>query len=443
MLKLQTQQSDFRLSPAQASIATDKHRFRVLCCGRRFGKTTLAIEEMKACAALRESRVCYIAPTFQQARDIAWEQLKKDCGNAALGINESRLEIRMANVKGTESLIVLRGWEAVETLRGQQFDLLVIDEVASMRNFWQHWQEVLRPTLTDTRGEVLFISTPKGFNHFYDLYNLQDTDKDYKSWHFPSSANPHLPADELAKAQSELPAERFAQEYLADFKKTAGLVYQEFQREKHLFTEIPEGTRVVEKICGVDFGFTNPCAIPEIWVDSADTWWVVGEYYQTGKTDAQVAEYIAAKQFNAVYPDPEAPSAIAELRKRGANVREVIKGKDSIKNGIDAVRERLRALKLRIHVSCVNGILELETYSYPDKKDMHNENEVPIDEDNHWLDAVRYPVMMRARRGTQANVRYAQSSMPRNNLNPIQTVVGLPPELRDKPKIAPTYYQRL
>lgn len=425
-------------------MASDLHRFRVLCCGRRWGKTTLAIDQMKACAVSKPVRIAYIAPTLQQARDIAWEQLKNDCAQAAISIREApRLEIILPTQRGGESLIVLRGWEAVETLRGQSFDLIVIDEVAMMRNFWTNWQEVIRPTLTDRKGEVLFISTPKGFNHFYDLFNLQDTDSDYKSYHFPSSDNPFLPPEEIKKAESELTPERFAQEYMADFKKTEGLVYKEFDREKHLFTDIPVGTGIVERICGIDFGFTNPCAIPDILVDASDTWWLKSEYYETGRTDAQVAEYVSAQRFNAVYPDPEAPAAIAELRKRGVNVRDVVKGKDSIENGIGAVRERLKAGKLKIHVSCVNTILEFETYSYPDKKDLHNEQEVPIDEDNHMMDAIRYPVMMRARRNAKASVHYPTNAMPRNNINPTQPQHVLAPELQEKPRYAQTHYQKL
>ena len=66
-----------QLTPAQKQIARDKHRFRVVNCGRRFGKTILATEEMIALGLHREARIAYVAPTFQQARDIAWEQLKK------------------------------------------------------------------------------------------------------------------------------------------------------------------------------------------------------------------------------------------------------------------------------------------------------------------------------------------------------------------------------
>ena len=380
------------LTQAQDEIAADTHRFRVLNCGRRFGKTTLAVEEIKGKAVGKPCRISYIAPTYQQARDIAWEQLKRELQAVLLSINESRLEIRVKTTKGGESLIVLRGWESIETLRGQQFDFIVIDEVASMRNFWVNWQEVIRPTLTDTKGEALFISTPKGFNHFYDLYNLQDEDTDYKSFHYTTYDNTHVPADEVDKARKEIGEDRFSQEYLADFRKTEGLVYKEFDRTKHVFTDFTE--EVVEKLAGVDFGFTNPCAVPEVWRDRTDTLWIMSEFYERGHTDVEVAEYVAAKSFNRVYPDPEAPAAIAELRKRGVNVREVIKGKDSIKNGIDRVREHLKAGKLRVHVSCKNTIMEFETYSYPDKKDMHNEDENPIKENDHMMDSVRYLISM-------------------------------------------------
>ncbi len=431
------------LTPSQNEIAKDTHRFRVICCGRRFGKTTEAVEEIKGKAIYVPRRIAYVAPTYQQARDIAWEQLKHELKPVITNLNEGRLELKIRTKDNKESHVVLRGWESIETLRGQQFDFIVIDEVAMMKNFWTNWQEVIRPTLTDTKGEALFISTPKGFNHFYDLYNMQDTDSDYKSFHFTTYDNPYIPVEEIDKARQELSSERFAQEYLADFKKTEGLVYKEFDRTRHLFTEIPIGTGITERIAGADLGFTNPCAIPDIWIDNTDTWWVKEEFYQTGRTDAQVAEYLAAQNYDMVYPDPEAPAAISEMRKRGVNVRDVIKGKDSIKHGIDAVRERLKANKLRIHTSCKNTIMEFETYCYPDKKDMHNEEENPIKENDHMMDALRYPIFMRARRNHKAAIHYPQSTLPRNNLTPFQTMQGLPPELSDKPRTAYTHIPRL
>jgi len=399
----------------QKKIAISTKRFRVVNCGRRFGKTTLAVLEMIAKAVSADDiRIAYIAPTYQQARDIAWNDLKKISQPVKLKINESRLEITVkTQVEGGKSIIMLRGWEAVETLRGQAFDLLVIDEIASMRNFWINWEEVLRPTLTDRIGQALFISTPKGFNHFYDLYNKYLEDDDYESFNFTSYDNPHLSEEELNKAKREMLPDRFSQEYLADFKKSEGLVYKEFNRDKHIFAELSKVVNNIDYIAGIDFGFTNPCAVMHIKKDYDNSYWVIEEWYKRGQSDAQIAEYVSACHFNKVYPDPESPSAISEMKARGVNVREVIKNKDSIKSGIDKVRELFLSGKLKIHNSCVNLIEELESYSYPDKREGRNEEENPIKENDHALDALRYALSMNS---TNVERLKAKQYIP-NNLN--------------------------
>jgi PBSX family phage terminase large subunit len=373
------------LTPSQSVIALDPSRFRVLNCGRRFGKTTLAIDQIKARACIPNSRIAYIAQTYQQARDIAWEQLKNDCKNSAQSINESRLEIKLVN----GSVIILRGWESIETLRGQKFDLVVLDEVAGMKNFWINWNEVIRPTLTDTKGEALFISTPKGFNHFYDLFNLQDKDKDYKSFHFTSYDNPHLPVDELNKARSELPEDQFAQEYLADFRKTQGLVYKDFDRAKHVYTE--STINPVMRLVGIDWGYTNPSAIYLVIKDTDANYWITQEYYKTGKTTQEIIEYASSLRGNKYYPDPAEPDRLEEMRRAGLNVMDVSK---DIEAGISTVQELLKTKRLHVHSSCVNLINEFETYRYPDKKPDMNEKETPIKEHDHALDAIRYGLYM-------------------------------------------------
>src|SRR3989339_260596 len=115
------------LTPKQNEIAEDTHRYRVLNTGRRFGKTTLAVEEIKGVALSKNARICYIAPTYQQARDIAWQMLLKELKPIIIKANESRLEIPVKNLIKGQSLIQLKGWEAIETLRGQAFDFIVID----------------------------------------------------------------------------------------------------------------------------------------------------------------------------------------------------------------------------------------------------------------------------------------------------------------------------
>ncbi len=125
-------------------------------------------------------------------------------------------------------------------------------------------------------------------------------------------------------------------------------------------------------------------------------------------------------------------------------MRDVVKGKDSIKNGIDRVRELFRAGKLRIHVSCKNLIFELETYAYADKKDMHNENENPIDENNHALSGLRYALVMNSKAFLgRASTHYSQAAMPRNNMKLSGAPThGAPPELFGENFTAHTRYQR-
>jgi len=381
------------LHKAQKEIAKSRKRFRVVNCGRRFGKTLLATEEITGFAyAKNDRRIAYIAPTYQQARDIAWAILKRKLQDIAVTINESRLEIEIPTQQGGTSWIYLRGWESIETMRGQAYDFLVIDEIAMMRNFFIGWQEVLRPTLTDTRGHALFISTPKGFNHFYELYNNQDTDDSWQSFHFTTYDNPFIPKDEIEEAKKLLTEDRFAQEYLADFRKTEGLVYKEFDRERHVFEDDPQNANTY--LGGVDFGYTNPAAVIHIRKDYDNNYWVTQEYYKKGRTEEQIGDYVKSCMFNNVFPDPENPSAIAVLHEKGVEVQEVVKGKGSVQTGIGKVRNLFKRNKLFIHKSCKNLISELETYSYPDKKDMHNPDENPIKENDHALDALRYVIMM-------------------------------------------------
>jgi PBSX family phage terminase large subunit len=404
------QKEAFSFHPSQGSIAADTHRYRVVNCGRRFGKTKLAVWEMLGCAlAEKDRRIAYLAPTYQQARDIAWLELKQITAPVAKAVNESRLEIEVKTTDGGTSFIVLRGWESVETLRGQKFHMLVIDEIAQMRSFWEGWQEVLRPALTDYRGSVLFLSTPKGFNHFYDLYRMEAKDADFKSFHFTSYDNPYMPREELDKARLELTEDRFAQEYLADFRKTEGLVYKEFDRARHVISETQLPPHFAEIIAGVDFGFTHPAAVMFIGKDHDSRYFLFQEFYKRGKTDAEIAEFVAAQKFHRVYPDPENPAAIEELRRRNVNVREVKKGKDSVRNGINVVRELLKSNRLYIVNSCENTILEFETYSYPDGKNGKDSDENPLKEGDDAMDALRYPLMMDSPLSTR---RVAELTMP-------------------------------
>ena len=384
------------LHHSQNKIASSNARFRVVNAGRRFGKTVLACEEIKGVALYKEARIVYISPTIQQSRDIMWQQLKSELLPITLKTNESRLELEVMNKDGKSSFIQLKGWEAIETLRGQSFDFIVLDEVASMRNFWVGWNEVLSPTLIDRKGHTMFISTPKGFNHFYDLYNMHEKDKNYESFHFTTYDNPNIPPEEIEREKLSKPENTFAQEYLGSFRKSEGLVYKEFRRDVHVYNDDSEKqpTNIIKRMAGIDFGFTNPTAIIRGSKGHDNDYWITGEWYKTQKTDEQIADVVSAYGFDEVYPDPESPSAIAELQKRNVYCKEVIKNKDSIKNGINRIRALFLQNKIHIHASCTNLINELETYSYPEGKVGRNDEENPVKEHDHALDALRYMIFM-------------------------------------------------
>ena len=380
------------LTKKQSVAISSNARWKVWNFGRRSGKTTgLAWEAFITAMNVDNAKVTYYAQTFDDARNIAWDIFLEVFGKAVISKNETRLEIKVRNLKKGVSTIMLKGWESVVTSekgRGTENDLILCDEVAFCRGFKQYWDTVLEPTLLTTRGRAVFSSTPNGFNDFYELANKAQTDDDWLYVHATSYDNPFNPAEELDRLKEEKTDDAFAQEYMADFRKQEGLVYKEFNRYRHIFSKDPQN--IIKTFGGLDFGFTNPCGALTIKKDKWAVYWVTFEWYKTSQTDAQIADYIAALKWEECYPDPESPSGIEELRKRGVNVREVIKHTDSIRNGISTVRELFKANRLRIHNSCSNFIWEIETYSYPNSKPNQPEYENPIKKDDHLLDALRY-----------------------------------------------------
>lgn len=390
-------QKSFNLHAAQKQIVNDTHRYRVINAGRRFGKSTLVAWEMFAMAVANENaRIPYYAPTRDDARDIMWKALKDICEPLIIGEpNESRLEINVRNRYGGASLIVLYGWEAVQE-RGKGVGVknnhIFLDEVSKFKNFEYGWEEILSPTLLDLKGGATFISTPNGFNHFYDLSLMEGQNTDWKYFHFTSYDNPFLDIAEIDKKKAEITEDRFAQEYLGEFRKKEGLVYKEFNRANHVVSEIPQQLEVLYKLGGIDWGHTHPCAVITIKKDYDGNYWITDEFYKQGLTEEDIIDYTVSAKFNKVYPDPENASGIAGLKRRGVNVKEVKKVKGSVVSGINKVREMLKQNRIRILSSCKNVIQEFESYSYPeDKNDVINEN--PLKEGDDAMDAIRYVIM--------------------------------------------------
>lgn len=382
------------LTPSQERAAKSKSRFRVLCWGRGTGKTELAIEEcIHVAIAKKNRRVVYIATTIQQARDTAWSRLRERLLPITLDKNESRLEITVRTQDGGTSYILLRGWEAIDTLRGQEFDFIVVDEVAYMRDFFNGWEKVLRPTLRMSKGGTLFISTPNGFNHFYELYEKAKQSDDFESFHATSYDNPHIDDQEIQSAKATLPPDTFAQEYLADFRKIEGLVYKEFE-QRHIVSDLPKKRMVVETRGCIDFGFNNPTAVYSITKDRDNVYYVHDEFYQPGKVQEEINQLLSSRKVVTWYPDPAEPDRIESMRRAGLRTSEVSK---DVKAGIGAVQNLLRQNRLYVHKNCTNLIFEFNHYRWReplDSKVNRHEPEEPVKEHDHGLDAIRYALYM-------------------------------------------------
>lgn len=390
------------LHPTQKEVAKDNSIYRVVCCGRQWGKTTLAVLEMIAYAyAKKDTDVAYFATTFDQARNIAWNMLKEFSEPAwAKPPNESRLELFLKSQDGGTSRISLRGWESVETARGQQFDFLVLDEVAQMRNFDYNWEAALAPTLRFKKGKCLFLSTPYGYNHFFELFkNGQEDSKHWKSWKFTTYDNPHFPPEEIEIAKEDSTTEYFSQEYLATFTSHTGLVYK-FDRLHHI-KELTD-FKPVFYIRGLDRGFRNPTAVPIIAVNQDDVWYQEDEIYQAGLTNPQVAAIIKQKSGTKLFElstmDSADASDIKDLSDLGADFIPV--KKESGESNLSYVRWKIEKfserLKIKpngkagyyVHPRCVNTVEEFEKYSYPESKQEVQEKEAPMKLNDHMMDAL-------------------------------------------------------
>jgi len=239
------------LSKAQRLIADAPFRFRVAVCGRRFGKTHLAIRELAKYAAKPDQRVWYCAPTYRMAKQIVWKKLKKKLLsiNWVKKVNEQDLTLELVN--GSE--ISLRGADNYDSLRGVGLNFIVIDEAADIDS--EAWYEVLRPTLADTGGHALFLGTPKGMNWFKDIYDNHTTRTNWMSFQFTTVDGGNVPPEEVEQARQDLDARTFSQEFLATFENFSGIIAYAFGQ--HNIKSAEEINVNEQLILGTDFN-VNP-----------------------------------------------------------------------------------------------------------------------------------------------------------------------------------------
>jgi phage terminase large subunit-like protein len=169
-----------------------------------------------------DGRTCWwISPTFRMADDV-WRSLKTTLAGQWRDKSEEmrRIELYQGGV------IRVQSGHDPDALRGAGLDFAVLDEAAYL--YPDVWHAAIRPALADRRGEALFLSTPKGRNWFWGLYMLgqNPANTQWKSWRFPTTANPLIDPAEIAAARDLLPERLYLQEYEAEFLADAGAVFR-------------------------------------------------------------------------------------------------------------------------------------------------------------------------------------------------------------------------
>ena len=241
---------NFNLHAKQREVFVSDARYKVCAAGRRGGKSYLSavmllIEGLKShnrhgSKLSSMAEVWYVAPTYQQGRDIIWNMLKELGGwgtpNSVIDtVHENTSTMKLINGR----LIKVKGSDRPDTLRGNSLSYVVMDEYAFMKP--EVWDMIIQPSLADLRGEALFIGTPSGKNHFYDLWVEADRLENWASFHFCSLDNPIIHADEVAAARLAMSTDAFRQEFEANFEAAGGGA---FKAEDFKYADDPESPGV-------------------------------------------------------------------------------------------------------------------------------------------------------------------------------------------------------
>ena len=205
----------------------NRYRWSVLVCHRRFGKTVCMINHLIRSALmskLKNPRFAYIAPTFKQAKSIAWDYMKQFTAKIPnTKFNETELRVDLPN----GSRITLLGAENSDGLRGIYLDGCVIDEYANIDG--KLFSEIIRPALSDRKGYCVFIGTPAGMNNnFYDLYQHANGAEDWFNYKAKASDTKIVDPEELEKAKEVMGEKKYLQEFECDWiANIEGAIYGE------------------------------------------------------------------------------------------------------------------------------------------------------------------------------------------------------------------------
>lgn len=383
-------------------------RWTCIVAHRRAGKSVACVMDLitRALATSKEhARYAYLAPFYSQAKAVAFDYLKRFSEPVRQGPpRESELSVTLVN----GATIRLFGADNPDALRGQYFDGVVLDEVGDMRE--SVWKEVIRPALSDRLGWAVFIGTPRGRNHFFDVYENAKRDPDWLCLTLRASETGLINPAELADARRQMSDSAYRQEYECDFDAPIlGAIYaDELMRcaeEGRITTVAHEPLLPVHTAW--DLGVADATAI-WFWQQANNQLRVIDYLEVTGEGLPSIAKMLQAKGY--VYGSHYAPHDI-QVRELGSGLSRLEAARNlgllfemvpnvSVDDGIHALRLMLDRCWFDAD-KCRVGLDALMHYrrGWDDKRKVLSTKPVH-DWSSHAADAARYFALVSQRTRT-------------------------------------------
>ena len=394
---------NWHINAIRKEILSDSNRFKVLVCGRRWGKTVLSLMYLMKDPFQANERRLFVTPTYRQGKMIVFPILRQMfAGFDGAKLNESEMSVIFNN--GAE--LAVKGADNEHNLRGVELTKCVMDEMAYIKP--HVWEEIVYPMLATTQGCALFIGTPNGYDTMYDLYSRGQSDPDWKSWQFKTIDGGFVPADEIAKAKKTMDPVRFRQEFEASFETTGNRAAWNFDRNIHVKKAAELSSY---KWWGCDFNVDYMSAVLACQYTDGTIHYYDEIRLKNSNTEEMARKMKAIEPNIEVYPDP-AGSARSTTSNRSDHhiLRDygfVIRAKKAHPSHIDRLNALNRKLldadgnvTMTVDHKCKYLIKDLEQVQR-DKKGGIDKSQIEL---THSLDACSYaiaykfPVISRASR---------------------------------------------
>jgi len=382
----------WKIDAKRREILNDPSRYKIVSSGRRFGKSYFSVLFLLNKPLEANERRWIVFPTYRQAKMVSWNLLKSIFANKQATINETELSITLDN----GAKIELKGADKPDSLRGVSTTMVVMDEYSYMKE--NVWGEIIQPTLAENKGTALFVGTPSGLNHFYDLYvKGQSDDSDYKSWQFTTLEGGFISKDEVENAKKNLDKRTFQQEYEASFLTAANRCAYNFNRDTHC--------KVMEKsprmFWGIDFGVASYMTALLMCENTAGEVYVFDEIGLQNSNTFELAKLMQEKGRGLpCYPDPAGKARTSNSTKSDHKILQDAGFTVIAKKSNPTQKDRLNALnrmledatgkhKLFINPKCKNTIRDLELCTLDNGQILKTETL------SHFLDGLMYPLEYR------------------------------------------------